>query len=55
MKVPHTPPNKQLMKMLAAARRRAGLTQQELAEKISEPANFVAKYQEGGKAPSRRR
>lgn len=55
MKFLHTPQNKQLMKMLVAARRRAGLTQQELAEKISERPNFVAKYQDGGKAPSRRR
>lgn len=55
MKFPHTPPNRQLMKMLASARKRACLTQQELEEKISERPNFVAKYQDGGKAPARRR
>lgn len=35
------------LELLIEARRRAGLTQQQLAKKLSRPQSFVAKY-EGG-------
>ena len=36
---------------MAQARKNAGLTQQELAARLSKPQSFIAKY-EGGRAPA---
>jgi transcriptional regulator with XRE-family HTH domain len=43
----HTSAYTVLRKRLVAARQAAGLSQQELAEKLNRPQSFVAKY-EGG-------
>jgi transcriptional regulator with XRE-family HTH domain len=43
----HTPEHLKLRELLIAARKRAGLTQQEVAERLGRPQSFVAKY-EGG-------
>lgn len=47
MKFLRTPEHRQLMKMLAAARKRVGLTQQQLADQIGENQNFISKYESG--------
>ena len=47
MKFLRTPEHKRLMKMLAAARKSKGLTQQQLAEQIGENQNFISKYESG--------
>lgn len=47
MKFLRSPAHLKLMELLVAARRRAGLTQQQLADRLGEPQSFVAKY-EGG-------
>lgn len=47
MKFLRTPEHKRLMKMLATARKRKGLTQQQLAEQIGEHQNFISKYESG--------
>jgi transcriptional regulator with XRE-family HTH domain len=39
--------HKRLIALLIAARERAGLTQQQLADRLGKPQSFVAKY-EGG-------
>jgi transcriptional regulator with XRE-family HTH domain len=43
----HTPEHSKLRELLIAARKRAGLTQQQVAEQLDRPQSFVAKY-EGG-------
>ena len=43
----HTPEHQKLRELLIAARKRAGLTQAEVAELLGRPQSFVAKY-EGG-------
>lgn len=47
MKFLRTPEHKRLMQMLAIARKRKGLTQQQLAAQLGEPQNFVSKYENG--------
>lgn len=47
MKFLRSPEHKRLVKMLAAARKKTGLTQQQLAEKIGENQNFISKYENG--------
>ena len=43
----HSPPYAALRELLIAARRSAGLTQDEVARRLGRPQSFVAKY-EGG-------
>ncbi len=43
----HTPDHARLIAMLRDGRKRAGLTQQEVADRLGLPQSFVAKY-EGG-------
>lgn len=43
----HTPDHARLIAMLRDQRKRAGLTQQEVADRLGLPQSFVAKY-EGG-------
>lgn len=43
----HTPQHRKLRELLIAARKKAGLTQAEVAERLGRPQSFVAKY-EGG-------
>lgn len=43
----HSPQHLRLREILIAARKKAGLTQQEVAEALDRPQSFVAKY-EGG-------
>lgn len=47
MKTLRSPAHLKLMELLVAARKRAGLTQQQLADRLGEPQSFIAKY-EGG-------
>lgn len=47
MKSLRTPEHKKLISLLTAAREKAGLTQQQLADRLGKPQSFVAKY-EGG-------
>ena len=47
MKSLRTPEHSRLIKLLIEARNRAGLTQQQLADRLGRPQSFVAKY-EGG-------
>jgi transcriptional regulator with XRE-family HTH domain len=43
----HSPEHTKLRELLIAARKKAGLTQQEVADRLGRPQSFVAKY-EGG-------
>jgi len=43
----HSPQHQKLRELLAAARKKAGLTQAEVAQLLGRPQSFVAKY-EGG-------
>jgi predicted transcriptional regulator len=43
----HSPEHTKLRELLIAARQKAGLTQQEVADRLGRPQSFVAKY-EGG-------
>ena len=43
----HSPQHIRLRELLVAARKRAGLTQQDVADRLGRPQSFVAKY-EGG-------
>ena len=43
----HSPQHQKLRELLVAARKKAGLTQAEVAERLNRPQSFVAKY-EGG-------
>ena len=43
----HSPQHQLLRELLVAARRKAGMTQEEVALKLDRPQSFVAKY-EGG-------
>lgn len=47
MKFLRTPQHKRLMALLAAARKKMGLTQQQLADQIGENQNFISKYECG--------
>lgn len=47
MKSLRTPEHKRLVALLVAAREKAGLTQQQLAERLNKPQSYIAKY-EGG-------
>lgn len=47
MKSLRSPDHVRLIALLSAAREKAGLTQQELADRLGKPQSFVAKY-EGG-------
>ena len=43
----HTPDQARFCQVMIAARKRAGLTQQELADRLRKPQSFVAKYENG--------
>ncbi|MBI4924123.1 MAG: helix-turn-helix transcriptional regulator [Devosia nanyangense] len=43
----HSPEHAKLRELLIAARKSAGLTQQDVADRLKRPQSFVAKY-EGG-------
>ena len=43
----HSPQHQKLRELLVAARKKAGMTQAEVAEMLGRPQSFVAKY-EGG-------
>ena len=47
MKSLRSPDHQRLIALLVAARAKAGLTQQQLADRLGRPQSFVAKY-EGG-------
>jgi len=47
MKSLRTPEHQKLITLLTAAREKAGLTQQQLADRLGKPQSYVAKY-EGG-------
>lgn len=47
MKSLRTPEHQRLVTLLIAAREKAGITQQQLADRLGRPQSFVAKY-EGG-------
>jgi len=42
-----SPQHQRLIQLLTAARSKAGLTQQELADRLGRPQSFVAKYETG--------
>jgi transcriptional regulator with XRE-family HTH domain len=42
-----SPAHVQLLKLLVAAREKAGMTQQQLADRLGKPQSFISKY-EGG-------
>jgi transcriptional regulator with XRE-family HTH domain len=42
-----SPDHKALLDLLVAARKKAGLTQAEVAKKLRRPQSFVAKYENG--------
>ena len=43
----HTPEYERFRSLLVDARRKAGLSQAELAEKLSRPQSFVSKFERG--------
>lgn len=43
----HTPEYKKLREMLIETRRKANMTQQEVADSLNKPQSFVAKYECG--------
>ena len=47
MKSLRSPEHQRLIALLASARTKAGMTQQQLADRLGKPQSFVAKY-EGG-------
>ncbi|WP_217705714.1 helix-turn-helix domain-containing protein [Peristeroidobacter soli] len=47
MKSLRTPAHFRLLELLLAAREKAGLTQQQLADRLGKPQSFISKY-EGG-------
>lgn len=47
MKSLRSPAHVRLLELLVAARHKAGLTQQELADRLRKPQSFISKY-EGG-------
>lgn len=47
MKSLRSPEHQRLVSLLVAAREKAGMTQQQLADRLGRPQSFVAKY-EGG-------
>jgi transcriptional regulator with XRE-family HTH domain len=46
-KVLRSPDRRALLEVLVAARKKAGLTQAEVARKVLRPQSFVAKYENG--------
>jgi len=42
-----TPDHIRMMELLIAARNKAGLTQEQLAERLDKPQSFVSKYETG--------
>jgi transcriptional regulator with XRE-family HTH domain len=46
-KNPHSERSKRLRAALAEARKKAGLTQADVAKRLSRPQSFVAKYENG--------
>lgn len=49
-RAPHSAPYTRLRDLLAAARRKARLTQQEVADRMARPQSFVSKYESGERA-----
>ena len=49
-RAPHSPPYAKLRDLLAAARRKSRLTQQEVADRMDRPQSFVSKYESGERA-----
>ena len=47
MKSLRSPAHARLLELLVAAREKAGLTQQQLADRLGKPQSFISKY-EGG-------
>ena len=47
MKSVHTGEYKAVIEVMASARKRAGVTQQQLADRLKKPQSFVAKYERG--------
>jgi transcriptional regulator with XRE-family HTH domain len=47
MKSVHTDAYKAVLNVVIAARRRAGFTQQQLADRLEKPQSFVSKYEKG--------
>lgn len=47
MKSVHTDAYKAVLDVMIAARRRAGFTQQQLADRLERPQSFVSKYEKG--------
>jgi transcriptional regulator with XRE-family HTH domain len=43
----HSPQHQKLRELLIAARKKASMTQAEVAELLGRPQSFVAKYEEG--------
>jgi transcriptional regulator with XRE-family HTH domain len=49
------PQRRRLLKALAAARGRVGVTQPQLADKVGSSRNFIRKYESGGRQPPKAR
>ena len=47
MKSTHQPQYRKLLEELIKARKKAGITQQELAKLLDKPQSFVSKYEKG--------
>jgi transcriptional regulator with XRE-family HTH domain len=47
MRSVHTDAYRAVLEVLVAARRRAGLTQQQVASRLRKPQSFVSKYENG--------
>lgn len=47
MKTLRSSDHRRLIELLVSAREKAGLTQQQLAERLGKPQSFVAKYEVG--------
>ncbi len=47
MRSVHTDAYRAVLEVLVAARRRAGLTQQQVAKRLRKPQSFVSKYENG--------
>ena len=47
LKSVHSEGQKRFREIMAAARKEAGLTQQDLAKRLKRPQSFVAKYERG--------
>ena len=49
MKSTRSPAHVRLLELLVAAREKAGMTQQELADRLRKPQSFISKYEGGGR------